>query len=33
MVGFARNAVMSVAGTVIDAVKAGKIRHFFLVAG
>ncbi|NCC24818.1 MAG: hydroxylamine reductase [Deltaproteobacteria bacterium] len=33
MVGFARNAVMGVAGTVIDAVKAGKIRHFFLVAG
>jgi len=33
MVGFARNAIMSVAGTVIDAVKAGKIRHFFLVAG
>jgi hydroxylamine reductase len=33
MVGFARNAVMSVAGTVIDAVKAGKIRHFFLVGG
>jgi len=32
-VGFARNAVMSVAGTVIDAVKAGKIRHFFLVGG
>lgn len=33
MVGFARNAVMSVAGTVIDAVKAGDIRHFFLVGG
>jgi len=33
MTGFARNAVMGVAGTVIDAVKAGKIRHFFLVAG
>ena len=33
MNGFARNAVMSVAGTVIDAVKAGKIRHFFLVGG
>jgi hydroxylamine reductase len=33
MTGFARNAVMSVAGTVIDAVKAGKIKHFFLVAG
>ncbi len=33
MVGFARNAILGVAGTVIDAVKAGKIRHFFLVAG
>jgi hydroxylamine reductase len=33
MVGFARNAVMSVAGQIIDAVKGGKIRHFFLVGG
>ena len=33
VVGFARNAVMSVAGKVIDAVKAGKIKHFFLVGG
>jgi len=33
MTGFARNAVMSVAGTVIDAVKSGDIRHFFLVGG
>ncbi|MEW5774184.1 MAG: hydroxylamine reductase, partial [Thermodesulfobacteriota bacterium] len=33
MVGFGRNTVMGVAGAVIDAVKAGKIRHFFLVAG
>jgi len=33
MVGFARNAVMGVAGQVIEAVKAGKIRHFFLVGG
>jgi hydroxylamine reductase len=33
MVGFAREAIMSVAGKVIDAVKAGQIRHFFLVAG
>lgn len=32
-VGFARNAVLSVADTVIDAVKQGKIRHFFLVGG
>lgn len=33
MVGFARNTVMGVAPRVIEAVKAGKIRHFFLVAG
>ena len=32
-VGFARNAVMSVAGPVIDAVKAGAIKHFFLIGG
>jgi len=33
MVGFARNAVMNVAGTVIEAVKNKDLRHFFLVAG
>ena len=33
MVGFARNTVMGVAGSVIEAVKAGKIKHFFLVGG
>ena len=33
MVGFARNTVMSVAGKVIELVKAGKIKHFFLVGG
>ncbi|MBQ8237654.1 MAG: hydroxylamine reductase [Oscillospiraceae bacterium] len=33
MTGFARNTVLSVAGTVIDAVKSGAIRHFFLVGG
>jgi hydroxylamine reductase len=33
MVGFGHNAVLGVADTVIDAVKAGDIRHFFLVAG
>jgi len=32
-IGFARNAVMSVADKVIDAVKAGKIRRFFLIGG
>jgi hydroxylamine reductase len=33
MVGFARNAVMGVAGQVIEAVKSKAIRHFFLVGG
>ena len=33
MVGFARNAVMGVAPTVIEAVKSKAIRHFFLVGG
>jgi len=33
LVGFGHDAVMKVAGPVIDAVKAGKIRHFFLVGG
>ena len=33
MVGFGRNAVLGVAPQVIEAVKAGKIRHFFLVGG
>jgi hydroxylamine reductase len=32
-VGFARNAVLSVADKVVDAVKKGHIRHFFLVGG
>jgi hydroxylamine reductase len=32
-VGFGHNAVLSVAGRVIDAVKAGAIRHFFLIGG
>ncbi|MBO9997610.1 MAG: hydroxylamine reductase [Cyanobacteria bacterium SID2] len=31
--GFARNAVLGVADTVVEAVKQGKIRHFFLVGG
>jgi len=33
LVGFARNAVLGVADKVIDAVKKGAIRHFFLVGG
>ena len=31
--GFGHGTVLSVAGTVIDAVKAGAIKHFFLVGG
>lgn len=33
MTGFARNAILSSAGEIVDAVKSGTIRHFFLVAG
>ncbi len=33
MVGFGHNAVLAVAPTVIEAVKSGAIRHFFLVGG
>ena len=33
MTGFGHNAVLSLADVVIDAVKSGAIRHFFLVAG
>ena len=32
-IGFARNTVMSVAGKVVEAVKAGKLKHFFLIGG
>jgi hydroxylamine reductase len=32
-IGFGHNAVMGVAETVVEAVKAGKIRHFFLIGG
>jgi hydroxylamine reductase len=32
-VGFGHNAVLGVADTVIDAVKKGAIKHFFLVGG
>lgn len=32
-VGFGRDAVLGVADKVIDAVKSGAIRHFFLVGG
>ena len=33
LVGFARDTVLSVAGTVVDAVKSGAIKHFFLIGG
>jgi hydroxylamine reductase len=33
MCGFGRNAVLGVADKVIEAVKGGAIKHFFLVAG
>ncbi|MFH1639190.1 MAG: hydroxylamine reductase [Chloroflexota bacterium] len=33
MTGFARNAVLGVADKVIQAVKSGAIRHFFLAGG
>jgi len=33
MTGFGRNAVMGVAPQVIEAVKGGDIKHFFLVGG
>jgi hydroxylamine reductase len=32
-VGFGHEAVMGVADKVVEAVKAGKIRHFFLIGG
>lgn len=32
-IGFGRSSVISVAPTVINAVKAGQIRHFFLIGG
>lgn len=33
MVGFGHNAVIGIADKVIDVVKCGKIRHFFLIGG
>lgn len=32
-IGFARNAVLSAADKVMELVKSGKIRHFFLIGG
>ena len=33
MTGFGRNTILENAGTIVEAVKAGAIKHFFLVAG
>jgi len=33
LVGFGHNAVLGVADKVIDAVKSGAVRHFFLIGG
>jgi hydroxylamine reductase len=33
LVGFGHEAVLKVAGTVVDAVKKGAIKHFFLIGG
>jgi len=33
MTGFGRQAILDNAGTIIDAVKAGSIKHFYLVGG
>lgn len=33
MVGFARNSVLGVADKIVDGVKTGAIKHFFLVGG
>jgi hydroxylamine reductase len=32
-VGFGRNAVLNLADKIVTAVKAGKVRHFFLIGG
>ena len=33
VVGFGHNAVLSNAGAIVDAVKSGAIKHFFLIGG
>jgi len=33
LVGFGHNAVMNVAGAVVEAVKTGAVKHFFLIGG
>lgn len=32
-IGFAHHAILSHAGEIVDAVKSGKIKHFFLIGG
>jgi hydroxylamine reductase len=32
-IGFAHNTVLSIANQVIDAVKSGEVKHFFLIGG
>jgi len=32
-IGFGRNAVLAAAGKVVELVKAGKIKHFYLIGG
>ncbi|SHH80795.1 hydroxylamine reductase [Clostridium grantii] len=33
LVGFGHNATLSHAGAIVDAVKSGELRHFFLIGG
>ena len=33
LVGFAHNAVLGLADKIVEAVKSGKIKHFFLIGG
>ncbi len=33
LIGFARNTLHTISNQIVDAVKSGKIRHFFLVGG
>jgi hydroxylamine reductase len=32
-IGFAHNAILSHANEIVDAIKSGKIKHFFLIGG
>jgi hydroxylamine reductase len=33
LTGFGHNAILSQAGAILDAIKAGKLKHFFVVGG